>query len=156
MKQNKDIIINVLSIAISLVALFSSIVIGKKQVEISQAQSAFQNKVELYVLSAFRTHKGLDEPIIVVKNLGNNVIYLEKFVLNGSEHLTEEFIIPPVTSEHDACYIIAYPQDGTDHVSFQIVFRDWNNQAWNTTGYSDLIEGSWKLTYSPCEKMDKT
>ena len=130
--------------------------------KISQIQADFQNKVELYLLVGIHAYQDINGdiikkiPAIVIKNVGNSVIYLEKYVFNGREYPKGRSIIPPTSSVNDACYTIELPTDGTPHVSLQISFQDWQGQKWDVTGYADLKEGFWELTYSPCVKIDKT
>lgn len=150
--------LNILSIIISILALISSAIIGKKQVELSQKQSDAQNKVELYLLPQLVTVKGANgmpdklAPVINIRNVGNNVIYLDKYLFNGRVYPLGKEVLPPV-SIYDCFHYIDLPTDGTIHVSLEILFHDWQNQTWKTTGYADLRNGVWEMTYSPCERQ---
>jgi hypothetical protein len=158
----RDIIIDVIPIVISIIALISSVLIGKKQVEISKRQDDAQNKVELYLLFqpiTLRSAKGdvPDRvlPAIYIRNIGANVVYLENYTFNGREFPLGKNVLPPV-STYDGFRYIYLPIDGTNHISLKINFLDWQNQKWQTTGYADLKEGIWEVTYSPCERrMEK-
>lgn len=130
----------------------------EKQVMISQMQADFQNKVELYLLSQPITLKDANNkipdkvvPAIYIRNIGSNVIYLEKYLFNGREYPLGKEVLPPVSS-YDGFRYIFLPTDGTIHVSFEIKFRDWKMQKWKTVGYADFKDGVWDVTYSPCEK----
>lgn len=154
----KEIITDVFPVVISTIALISSVLIGKKQVEISKQQADAQNKVELYLLSqpiTLRSAKGdiPDQilPAIYIRNIGANVVYLENYTFNGREFPLGRNVLPPV-SAYDGFRYIYLPTDGTDHVSLKINFLDWQNQKWQTTGYADVKDGQWVVTYSPCER----
>lgn len=147
-----------LSIVISIFALTISTFIGLRQVKISEMQNEMQNKVELYLLAQPITFSSEDEksarqivPAIYVRNLGANVVYLEKYVFNGKEYQLGKNILPPV-SAYDGFRYIFLPTNGETHVSFTIDFLDWKNNKWQTSGYADLINGVWDITYSPCVK----
>lgn len=167
-----SLIMSGFSVIISIIALCSNIKTGNKQVEIrefqkslqerqvaiSQMQADFQNKVELYLLSQPITLKSTDKeipdkvlPAIYIRNIGANVIYLEKYLFNGREYPLGKEVLPPASS-YDGFRYIFLPTDETVHVSFEIKFRDWRMQKWKTTGYADFKNGMWVVTYSPCEK----
>lgn len=129
----------------------------EKQVAISQMQADFQNKVELYLLSQPITLKDANNklpdkvlPAIYIRNIGTNVIYLEKYIFNGREYPLGRNVLPPV-STYDGYRYIFLPTDGTTHVSITIYFQDWQNRKWKTEGYADFTEGKWEITYSPCQ-----
>ncbi|HJK33074.1 MAG TPA: hypothetical protein O0X11_03665 [Methanocorpusculum sp.] len=151
-------LLDTLPIVISIVALVSSAIIGYKQVNISKLQSDLQNKVELYLLCMPITlHSANGEqpdqvfPAIYIRNVGMNVLYLENYVYNGNEYPLGKEVLPPV-SAYDGFRYIYLPTDGTTHISLKINFLDWQYQKWQTTGYADLQNGVWDITYSPCEK----
>lgn len=151
-------IIDIIAIAISVIALISSAIIGRKQVQISKQQADSQNKVELYLLSqpiTLRSAKGDAPdrvlPAIYIRNIGANVVYLENYTFNGREFPLGKNVLPPV-SAYDGFRYIYLPTDGTDHISLKINFLDWQNQKWQTTGYADFKDGLWEITYSPCER----
>lgn len=153
------IVMAVISLIVSICALVSSIFIGIRQVKISQMQTDFQNKVELYLLSqpiTLRDAEGNEpdivRPAIYIRNIGTNVIYLEKYIFDGREFPLGQNVIPPV-SAYDGFRYIFLPTDGTDHVSLKIIFQDWQKQRWETSGYADLKDGIWNLTYSPCKRI---
>ena len=154
----KEMIIDIIPIVISIIALVSSVLIGKKQVEISKQTADSQNKVELFLLSqpiTLRNAKGDGPdtilPAIYIRNIGANVVYLENYTFNGREFPLGKCVLPPV-SAFDGFRYIYLPTDGTNHVSLRINFLDWQNQKWQTTGYVDLKDGIWEVTYSPCER----
>ena len=154
----KDLIMDIIPIVISTIALISSALIGKKQVQISEQQADAQNKVELYLLSQPITLRSANGdipdrvvPAIYIRNIGANIVYLENYIFNGREFPLGKNVLPPV-SAYDGFRYIYLPTDGTDHVSFKINFLDWKNQKWQTTGYADFNDGLWEVTYSPCER----
>ena len=154
----QEMVVDIIPIIISTIALISSVLIGKKQVQISKQQTDAQNKVELYLLSqpiTLRSAKGdvPDRvlPAIYIRNVGANVVYLENYTFNGREFPLGKEVLPPVSS-YDGFRYIYLPMDGTDHISLKINFLDWQNQKWQTTGYADLKDGIWEVTYSPCER----
>lgn len=96
---------NILTLSISLLALISSFFIGKKQFELSKMQAAAQNKVELYLLCQPITLKDMDGrqpdkmvPSVSIINIGNNVIYLDKYSFNGREYPLGKEVLPPCIS----------------------------------------------------------
>lgn len=154
-------ILDIITIAISVIALISSAIIGRKQVQISKQQADAQNKVELYLLSqpiTLRSAKGdtPDQvlPAIYIRNIGANVVYLENYTFNGREFPLGKNVLPPVSAYNGFRYIYL-PTDGTDHISLKINFLDWQNQKWQTTGYADFKDGLWEVTYSPCERRSE-
>lgn len=147
-----------ISLAISFAALISSIFIGIRQVKISNLQADMQNKVELYLLTNIFTYRHVTGeepdrivPAIYIRNIGNNVIYLNNYIFNGREYPLGKEVLPPV-SAYDGYHYIELPTDGTTHVSFEINFLDWKGRAWKTKGFADFIARAWEITYSPCEK----
>lgn len=154
----RELIFNVTTIVISLLALISSAIIGYKQTKISKMQSDLQNKVELYLLYNVVAHHIINNnepnqlfPAIYIRNIGGNVIYLDNYIFNGREYPLGKEVLPPV-SAYDGFHYIYLPTDNTEHVSFEINFTDWQNQKWKTKGYADSRKGVWEITYSPCEK----
>jgi len=152
MEQIKSFFLDVLPVLISIIALIVSAHIGKKQVEISQMQADFQNKVELYLaVGLYQVQCGM-VPAVFIKNIGNNVVYLVKYDFNGREYPQNMFVLPPMSVCSEAYYRIDLPIDGSIHVSLKLEFEDWQRQNWQTKGYADFRNGVWELTYSPCEK----
>lgn len=151
-------ILDITSIIVSICALISSVYVGVRQVRISKVQIDFQNKVELYLLTGHYTLRDVDNiisdrsvPAIYIRNLGNNVIYLEKYIFNGREYPLGEEVLPPL-SKYDGFRYIDLPTDGTTHVSLNIYFKDWQKRLWQVDGYADFKDGKWEITYSPCKK----
>ena len=140
------------SIIISIIALCSNIKIGKKQVAISQVQTDFQNKIELYLVVALEQAPNGFVPVVYIRNAGNGVVYLTKYELNGKEVPMNKFVLPSMSICNSAYYPISLPIDGTTHFSLKIKFEDWQKLKWKTEGYIDYKNGIWELTYSPCER----
>lgn len=155
----QEIILDIVPIVISTIALISSVLIGKKQVEISKQQADAQNKVELYLLVDFRIYRDAEGrepdkkvPAIFIRNIGGNIIYLENYIFNGRKYDIGKQVIPPVSIYQEALYAIELPTDGTSHVSLEINFLDWKNQTWQATGYADFKDGMWDIICAPCER----
>lgn len=153
--------LEIISIIISICALVSSVYVGIKQVRISKMQIKFQNKVELYLLTGPITLHNIDNIApdetrlaIFIRNIGNQVIYLEKYTYDGKDYPLSNEVLPPVAA-YDGFRYIFLPRDGTTHISLKITFKDWQKQQWQTIGYADFREGKWEVTYSPCEKIGK-
>lgn len=153
--------LDIFTLIISIAALLSSFYIGKKQYELAQMQAVAQNKTELYLLvqtitlrdaSGKQPDKAL--PAIYIRNIGNNVVYLDKYLFNGREYPLGREVLPPVSS-FDGFHYIYLPTDGTMHISLEIDFLDWTSHRWKTKGYADLNDGIWKVTYSPCERSQE-
>lgn len=149
-------ILNILTFIVSILALISSIQIGRKQYELSKWQAEAQNKVELYLLTQPITLKSADGiqpdqsvPAIYIRNVGGNVIYLERYLFNGREYPLGKEVLPPMSVCEGYRYIYL-PTDGTTHVSLQIYFEDWQKKQWMTKGFADWEDGIWKITYQPC------
>ena len=150
-EEMKNTLLNGIPIFISVLALFSSAWIGKRQVKISQIQTDLQNKVELYLFIGSQSPH-MFVPAVYVKNAGNGVVYLTKYELNGKEVPLSKFVLPSMSMCGDANYPIMIPTDGTLHFSLKLKFKDWQNHKWKTEGYIDYRNGIWELTYSPCER----
>lgn len=89
-------------------------------------------------------------PVINVRNVGNNVVYLDKYLFNGREYPLGREVLPPL-SAFDGYHYIYLPTDLT-YVSFEIDFYDWRNRLWKTKGYAGFQDGIWKITYPLCEQ----
>lgn len=154
-------ILNVLTLIVSVLALISSFWIGRKQYELSRLQAAAQNKVELYLLSQPITLKDAggvqpDQivPAIYIRNVGGNIIYLKRYRFNGRSYPLGQEVLPPM-SVCEAYRYIYLPTDGTTQVSLQIYFMDWQSAEWKTEGCADLENGVWNITYLPCVPLKK-
>lgn len=151
-------ILEIISLIVALLAFVTSAYVGYRQVRISQLQADMQDKVELYLLAEPITLRDAKRetadkvfPGMFIRNIGNNVLYLEKYTFNGREYPLGKEVLPPVSS-YNGFHYIYLPTDGTTHVSFTIFFFDWKKRAWKTEGYADLREGVWEITYTPCEQ----
>ena len=154
-------ILNILTLVVSVLALISSFWIGRKQYALSKMQAAAQNKVELYLLSQPITLKDADGvrpdqivPAICIRNVGGNVVYLKQYRFNGRFYPLGMEVLPPM-SVCEAYRYIYLPTNGTTHVSLQIYFLDWQGTEWKTEGCADLENGVWHITYLPCVPMKR-
>ncbi|MBQ7895187.1 MAG: hypothetical protein IJ364_01355, partial [Oscillospiraceae bacterium] len=78
--MDNSLLIQYLTIGISILALISSVLIGVNQVKISKLQTDMQNKVELYLLSEPITLRKADGtvqdkivPGIIIRNIGKSI-----------------------------------------------------------------------------------
>ena len=133
-------ILNILTFIVSVLALISSIQIGRKQYELSEWQAEAQNKVELYLLTQPITLKSADGiqpdqsvPAIYIRNVGGNVIYLERYLFDGREYPLGKEVLPPMSVCEGYRYIYL-PTDGTTHVSLQIYFEDCRKNSGRQRG----------------------
>lgn len=153
--------VDAITVLVSICALVSSVYVGIRQVKISKTQIEFQNKVELYLLTGPITLHNIDNKVpdetrmaIFIRNVGNQVIYLEKYTYDGKDYPLSDEVLPPVAA-YDGFRYIFLPRDGTTHVSLKITFKDWQKQRWQTIGYADFRDEKWEVTYSPCAKIEK-
>lgn len=151
----------VLIIVVALLALLSATLIGKRQNEINSILLKLQNSIELYILSAPITLKDATGeqkdkivPSILIRNLSQSAIYLNKYLFNGREYPLYDEVLPPIC-QYDGFHYIYLPTDGTKHVSFEVLFSSWTREKWETKGYADLTDGQWKITYQPCQRIAK-
>ena len=117
--------IHFFSFIVSVLALISSIQIGRKQYELSKWQAEAQNKVELYLLTQPITLKSADgiqpdqsAPAIYIRNVGGNVIYLERYLFNGREYPLGKEVLQRMSVCEGYRYIYL-PTDGPTHVALQ-------------------------------------
>lgn len=144
-------VLEIITIIISIIALIISTYIGYRQTKISKLQIEMNNKVELYLdVELFRLNQQFLNPAICVHNVGGNVIYLEKQIIDGREYSLANQIIPPVTYI-SRCHTI-WLSNNITYNSFEIYFRDWKGIPWKTKGCANLHDGVWNISYSPCEK----
>lgn len=151
----------VVSVVISLVALVVSLYVGLRQIKINQFQADLQNKVELYLQCGPATERIVNGnkqtetilPVITIRNISNNVIYLKHYLFNGKEYPLNQEVLPPSTS-FEAFHYIYLPTDGTNHVSLDLFFYDWAQKLYMTKGYADIINGKWTITYAPCVRVN--
>lgn len=152
---------NVVSIIISALALIASVIIGIRQISIDKKQSDLATKIELYIsVAPVRVFDGNEKepkeilPAMSIINISAGVVYLEKYLFNGREYPLNEEVLPPA-SYTNALHYIYLPTDGSDHVSFQVFFKDWQGKLWETTGYANLINREWRITYQPCKERNR-
>lgn len=151
----------IITFSIALLALFFASRIGIKQNAINETLLKLQDYVELYILveplkkiDINDESKVSNEPAMMLRNLSSAVIYIDRYVFNGREYQAHDRILPPI-SHYPGCYHITLPSDGTSHVSFEIYFEDWKHKKWLTKGYADFSERQWKITYAPCQIINR-
>ena len=149
---------NIAPIIISVLSLIASVIIGIRQISIDKKQSDLTSKIELYISFAqVGVFEGNEKepkkilPAMSIINISAGVVYLEKYLFNGREYPLNEEVLPPAAYTN-ALHYIFLPTDGTDHVSFQVSFKDWQGKLWETTGYANLLNREWRITYQPCHR----
>lgn len=120
--------IDIIAVIISFFALGMSAYIGLKQVKINQKQADFQDKVELYLLNESITIRSADGskpdevfPGIFIRNVGNSVVYLERYIFDGKEYPLHKEVLPPV-SAYNAFHISSYRPMGRPIFLFLLIF----------------------------------
>lgn len=148
-------IINIISLIISIIAIVVSAIFAYKQIKMDKEEYMTRNKIELYLyadaVKRYDLNNGEETicPAIIIRNVSRSVVYLEKYIFNGREYILNNVVLPSAEST-EAMHYIYLPTDLSTHVSFNIYFKDWNNTNWQTDGYADLINREWKLSYNPC------
>ena len=114
--------------------------IGRKQYELSKWQAEAQNKVELYLLTQPITLKSADGiqpdqsvPAIYIRNVGGNVIYLERYLFDGREYpLGKEVFAADVCMRGLSLYLFA--DRWNDSCFAANIFRGLQKKQWTTKG----------------------
>lgn len=142
-------ILTIIPIIISVLSLVGTIFIGLKQANIYKKQFEFQSKTEIY-LFVNTNNNSIWNQHMCISNIGNNVIYLDRFIINGMEYDLNMEILP-VFSSTNVVKPIPLPMNGNNHVSLNIYFNDWQGNKWLTKGEANFQNGQWGISYKPCE-----
>lgn len=91
---------------------------------------------------------------IYIQNVGTRIIYLDKYVFNGSEYITNGQILPPTYSQSSAYYWIDLPDPKIrDHVSLLVYYHDLDNRYWKSEVIADFTNNMWKTSSLPRVKQ---
>lgn len=133
------------------VTVFVAFIIGYRQIYISDV-------VELYATPSVKTVQNQEGnttarmPIISIQNTGTRMVYIDKYVFNGSEYLTHGQVLPPTISNPNALYYIDLPAppNPTTHVSVIVYYTDIDSRKWKTELLVDKTNnGDWKVMSLP-------
>lgn len=131
-----------------LVAAITAFIIGYRQI-------ALNDTVELYPISDVRKIVNIDTkaetlvPIIKVQNIGTRLVYLDKYIFNGSEYLTHGQVLPSSYANENVLYWIDLPRNGQNHVSLTLYYHDLDSRYWKTDVIADFVDGSWRMYSLP-------
>lgn len=133
-----------------LATLLAALTVGYRQISLNDV-------VELYATPS--TKEAFDQngnslsvnPIINIQNTGTRLVYMEKYVFNGSEYLTHGQVLPPAYSQSKALYWIDLPdtKSGVKHVSLTIYYRDLDSRYWKSEITADFVNSTWKVSSLP-------
>lgn len=139
-------------------AIVAAYLVGRKQNEINSAIHRTQDVVELFATSSLRID--LDEkqtvirkiPFIHIQNVGTRLIYLERYIFNGSEYQKNDQILPSTYSQAlNNYYSIELPINGNDHVSLEVFYHDIESRSWKSRVFANLVNGFWQIETLPRE-----
>jgi hypothetical protein len=72
-------------------------------------------------------------PYIAIQNVGNNFVYLDKYVLNGREYEASSQVLPSTTTTTlENYYKIELPTNNETYVSIEIIYHDVEKYFWST------------------------
>ncbi len=139
-----------LSNILLLITLLVAFGIGYRQIVLNDV-------VEIYATPSFKTM--IDSatgsevvlPIVDVRNVGTRLVYLEKYIFNGSAYGTNDQILPSSYSQAGGLYWIDLPgpKSTITHVSINMYYRDLDGRKWKSEIVADQVNGSWKISTLP-------
>ncbi len=138
---------NVLLLFTVLVALF----FGYRQIYLNDV-------VELYAITSSKSvvnqadNKEYVSAVIKVQNIGTRLVYMDKYVFNGTEYLTQGQVLPSSYSKDNALYWIDLPdpKSGVIHVSVIVYYHDLDFRYWKSDIVADFgLDGTWKVYSLP-------
>ncbi len=134
---------------ILLVTVLVAFAVGYRQI-------ALNDVVELYAITDVKKTLNVDDNstsssvIIRIQNIGTRLIYLDKYIFNGSEYLTNGQILPSAYSQANGAYFIDLPNNGQVlHVSVIVYYHDLDNRYWKSEIISDFSNNAWKTSSLP-------
>ncbi|MEK6809242.1 MAG: hypothetical protein AABY40_01075 [Nanoarchaeota archaeon] len=131
-----------------LVSLIIALVIGWRQIYLNDV-------VELYAVTSVKQVRNVDSGttqefvIILIQNVGTRLVYLDKYIFNGSEYITNGQIFPSTYSQAGAGYWIDLPSNGIHHVSIAVHYHDLDNRYWESNVVADFVDNGWKTSSLP-------
>ncbi|MFI5260490.1 MAG: hypothetical protein ACHQU0_01705 [Candidatus Paceibacteria bacterium] len=134
---------------ILLVTVIVAFSLGYRQIYLSDV-------VELYAITSSKQVLNVDtgvtstpSVIIAIQNIGTRLVYLDRYIFNGSEHQTNGQILPPTYSQSNGAYLIDLPNNGTHHVSTVVYYHDLDNRHWKSEIISDFVDNAWRTSSLP-------
>ena len=72
-------------------------------------------------------------PYIAVQNLGTYFVYIDKYIMNGSEYMTSSQILPTTkTNTLENFFKIELPTNNETYFSIEIIYHDINKYFWSS------------------------
>ena len=123
--------------------------IGWRQISLSDV-------VELYAVTSAKQFMNVDNGskspptvIVSIQNIGTRLVYLDRYVFNGTEYKTNGQILPPTYSQSGGVYLIDLPNNGIHHVSIFIYYHDLDGRNWKSEITADFTDNAWKTSSLP-------
>ena len=132
----------------NLLLLFTAVtalIIGYGQIQLNDVVEIYATPDTKTVLNA-TTGASTIAAIIGLRSIGTRLIYLDKYVFNGSEYKTNGQVLPSTYSQSTGLYWIDLPTNGTNHVSIVVYYHDQSGRKWKSEITADFIEKSWKVS----------
>lgn len=130
---------------ILLVTVIVAFSIGWRQIYLNDV-------VELYAITSVKKTINVDNAtstssvIISIQNIGTRLVYLDRYIFNGSEYFTNGQILPPTYAQSNGSYWIDLPNNGVHHVSVIIYYHDLDNRYWKSEIIADFTDNAWKTS----------
>lgn len=121
------IIPDVLELILTIIAIISAFVIGRRQISI-------QDTVELYAsLGCFLGDNNVKVFIVHIQNAGTRMIYVDKYFFNNVEYVLDSQVLPSTYSQaQNNFYRITLPTNGEGYVEIDVVYHDLDSRSWIT------------------------
>ena len=135
----------------NLLLLFTAVtalLIGYGQIQLNDVVEIYATADTKTIVNA-TTNANTITPIIGLRSIGTRLVYLDKYVFNGSEYGTSGQVLPSTYSQSTGLYWIDLPTNGTTHVSISVYYHDLSGRKWKSQITADLINSSWKVSSLP-------
>jgi hypothetical protein len=136
-----------------LITVLVAFIIGWRQIYLNDV-------VELYAITSTKKVINVDNKseslsvVIHIQNVGTRLVYLDKYIFNGSEYITNRQILPPTYSQSNASYWVDLPDIKiNNHVSLIVYYHDLDDRYWKSEIVADFIDGAWKTSSLPRTKQ---
>lgn len=123
-------------------------------------QISLNDVVELFAITStkqvFNVDDGSKLPpsvIVSIQNIGTRLVYLDKYIFNGVEYITNGQILPPTYSQSGGSYYIDLPSNGIIHVSIVLYYHDLDGRYWKSEIIADFVDNTWKTHSLPRVKQ---
>lgn len=140
---------------ILLITVVVALVLGYRQIYLNDV-------VEIYAVTGIKEVVNIDNnvkthlAIVNLQNIGTRLVYLDKYVFNGSEYITNGQILPPTYSQAGATYYIDLPNPKINsHVSVLVYYHDLDGRHWKSEVISDFENNIWKTSSLPRVRQPK-